>query len=171
MAVLITDFSENAPSLAKRLLGCYLCFRDDAGVLHREMINETEAYFGEEDTACHAHRGKTARNAPLYEKGGVAYVYLCYGMYDLLNVVSGPDGHPEAVLIRGAGKYNGPGKLTKALGISRKENLCSLCGDRLWIEEKDHEPKFISTARIGIDYAEKDDRERLWRFVVLTEEK
>ena len=162
------DFTLPAYELAPRLLGCYLCVRD-GDTVRRLEINETEAYFGESDTACHAHKGKTERTKPMYERGGIAYIYLCYGMYDMLNVVSGPEGHAEAVLIRGAGEYNGPGKLTKALGITREFNRCDLTKSNesdVWIEDREAPPEYEASTRIGIAYAEKEDREKLWRFII-----
>ena len=101
----------------------------------RLEISETECYFGEEDTACHACRGRTKRTQTLYHEGGEAYVYLCYGIHSLLNVVTGASGHPEGVLIRSAGRYDGPGKLTKALSVTCELNGEDLCvSDRLWVE-------------------------------------
>ena len=94
-----------ATRLAPELLGMLLCRKTQQGVL-KYRIMETECYFGEEDTACHASKGKTDRTKVLYEKGGTAYVYLCYGIHCLFNVVSGRQGHPEAVLIRGVIGYN-----------------------------------------------------------------
>ena len=162
------DFTLPAYELAPRLLGCFLCVKD-GDTIRRFKITETEAYYGEEDTACHAHKGKTERTKPMYRRGGIAYIYLCYGMYDMLNVVSGPENHAEAVLIRGAGEYNGPGKLTKALGITRALNTCDLTGatdSNLWIEDREDTPDFDVSPRVGIAYAEKEDRERQWRFKI-----
>ncbi|MBQ7355388.1 MAG: DNA-3-methyladenine glycosylase, partial [Clostridia bacterium] len=90
-------FNLSADLLAPLLIGKLLCRRTNSGIL-RHRITETECYLGEDDSACHAHRGKTLRNAPLYMSGGHSYVYLCYGIHNLLNVVSGPKDHPEAVL-------------------------------------------------------------------------
>ena len=95
------DYAADAVTMAKMLLGKWLCRRLDGGTVLKARIVETEAYCGEGDTACHAHCGKTERNAPMYEAGGIAYVYLCYGMHNLLNVVTGVKGYSEAVLIRG----------------------------------------------------------------------
>ena len=89
-----------ATQLAPELLGRLVCRKTEQGIL-KYRIMETECYFGEEDTACHASKGKTDRTKVLYEKGGTAYIYLCYGIHSLFNVVSGREGHPEAVLIRG----------------------------------------------------------------------
>lgn len=162
------DFTLPAFELAPRLLGCFLCIKDGDSV-RRLVINETEAYYGEDDTACHAHKGKTERTRPMFKRGGIAYIYLCYGMYEMLNVVSGPEGHAEAVLIRGAGEYNGPGKLTKALGITRALNTCDLSGSTesdLWIEDREYAPEYETSPRVGIAYADKVDRERLWRYKI-----
>ena len=162
------DFTLPAFELAPRLLGCFLCIKDGDSV-RRLVINETEAYYGEDDTACHAHKGKTERTKPMFKRGGIAYIYLCYGMYEMLNVVSGPEGHAEAVLIRGAGEYNGPGKLTKALGITRALNTCNLSGaspSDIWIEDREEAPEYETSPRVGIAYAEKEDRERPWRYKI-----
>ena len=82
-------YSLNAPELAPKLLGMKLCRRMDDNNIIKLKITETEAYFGEQDTACHAHKGRTKRTETLYNPGGIAYVYLCYGIHYLLNVVSG----------------------------------------------------------------------------------
>ena len=126
----LTDFSADALALAPRLLGKFLCRRLADGTVLRRRITETEAYFGEEDTACHAHKGRTPRTDVLYAAGGCAYVYLCYGMHELFNVVTGPEGHPEAVLIRGVEGAKGPGRLTKLLHITRAFNRMNLRGTR-----------------------------------------
>lgn len=158
--------SQPATVLAPELLGKLLCRRTQGGIL-KYRIMETECYYGEEDTACHASKGKTERTKVLYEKGGTAYVYLCYGMHSLFNVVSGKEGHPEAVLIRGAAGYNGPGKLTRAMEIDRSLNEEDLAGsDRLWIEDDGDRPRFVAKKRVGIDYATEEYRDILWRFIV-----
>ena len=158
--------TEPATALAPKLLGKLLCRRTEQGIL-KYRIMETECYFGEEDTACHASRGKTERTKVLYEKGGTSYVYLCYGMHSLLNVVSGKEGHPEAVLIRGVTGYNGPGKLTRAMAIDRTLNGVDMtCSDELWLEDDGYEPVFYPAKRVGIDYATEEYRDILWRFIV-----
>ncbi len=163
----LTDFSADAVALAPRLLGKFLCRQLEDGTVLRRRITETEAYFGEEDTACHAHRGRTPRTDVLYEPGGCAYVYLCYGMHDLFNVVTGPKGHPEAVLIRGVEGADGPGKLTKLLHITRAFNRVRLAPPSgLWLEDDGFAPKYRRTPRIGIAYASTRDQRRKWRFVV-----
>lgn len=156
-----------ADRLAPLLLGKLLCRRTDTGVL-RLRILETECYLGEEDSACHAHRGMTSRNQPLYLRGGFSYVYLCYGIHNLLNVVSGPEGHPEAVLIRGVEGYIGPGRLTKAMSIDRSLNCIDLtASDVLWLEDDGTTLPYRTDRRVGIDYADPIDRERLWRFIAV----
>ena len=95
------DYAVDAVTAAKTLVGAWLCRRLEDGTVVRRRITETEAYCGEEDTACHAHKGRTARTDVMYSPGGCAYIYLCYGMHEMLNVVTGPEGRPEAVLIRG----------------------------------------------------------------------
>ena len=157
-------YTKSAADLAPLLLGKTLCRRIDGEIIRRR-ITETEAYAGESDTACHAHKGKTPRTSVMYEQGGVAYIYLCYGIHNLLNVVAGEVGSPEAVLIRGVEGISGPGRLTKALKIDRTLNRVSfITSDLLWLEEG--EPlAFTATPRIGIGYANEEDQKRLWRFV------
>ena len=162
----LTDFSADAVTLASRLLGKFLCRRLADGTVLRRRITETEAYFGEEDTACHAHRGRTPRTDVMYEAGGCAYVYLCYGMHELLTVVTGPKDHPEAVLIRGVEGADGPGKLTKLLHITRAFNRVRFATSAdLWLEDGGFSPRCLRTPRIGIAYASARDRLRKWRFV------
>ena len=156
----------SAVTLAPLLLGKTLCRRVNGEIL-RCRITETEAYVGECDTACHAYRGKTPRNSVLYEIGGTTYVYLCYGIHNLFNVVTAGKDVPEAVLIRGIEGYSGPGRLTKALSIDRSLNNVDLTTcDELWIEDGgEAPPEYTATPRIGIDYASDEDKARLWRFV------
>ena len=157
----------SAPELAPRLLGCWLCRKTADGNVLRLRITETEAYFGEEDTACHAHKGKTPRTEVMYREGGCTYVYLCYGMHSLLNIVCGDDGHPEAVLIRGVEGANGPGRLTKLMNITREQNGILLSPENgLWIEDGGEDFEYTTAPRVGIDYADKRDREIHWRFIL-----
>ncbi|MGM9680624.1 MAG: DNA-3-methyladenine glycosylase [Eubacteriales bacterium] len=167
------DYSLHADELAPKLLGKLLCRRFPDGGVRKLRITETECYMGESDSACHAHHGKTPRCSVLYEKGGVAYVYLCYGIHHLLNVVCGPEGFPEAVLIRGIEGYPGPGKLTKAMSIDRSLNGADLlCSDEIWLEEDPDAPvvRYRCDRRVGIDYADEVDRQRLWRFILIKPE-
>ncbi len=157
-------FAQDAYTLAQQLIGKYICRCID-GIITRHRITETECYIGTGDTACHAHKGKTARTAIMWAEGGVCYVYLCYGIHNMLNFVSGEENNPQAVLIRGVEGYNGPGKLTKALAVDRSFNGESLLtSDRIWLEDGEGIP-YTATPRIGINYAEEKDRNALWRFV------
>lgn len=159
-------YSQPATALAPELLGKLLCRRTEQGIL-KYRIMETECYYGEADTACHASKGKTERTRVLYEKGGTAYVYLCYGVHSLFNVVTGKEGFPEAVLIRGVAGYNGPGKLTKAMEIDctfNEEDMVT--SKRLWIEDDGCLPDYMAAKRVGIDYATPEYRDILWRYLV-----
>ena len=131
--ILTSDFFHR-PCLeaAAELPGKLLCRRMEDGSVLRLRILETEAYCGEDDTACHAHKGRTQRTEVLYAAPGTLYVYLCYGIHWMLNVVTGDKEDPQALLIRACENACGPGKLTKALGIDKRFNAVSLdqCRDR-----------------------------------------
>ena len=161
------DYRVDAVTAAKALIGAFLCRRLDDGTIIRRRITETEAYCGEEDTACHAHKGRTPRTDVMYSPGGCAYIYLCYGMHEMLNIVTGAEGRPEAVLIRGIEGASGPGKLTKLLQIDRTLNREDLIvSKRLWLESDGVAFKFTAAPRIGIAYASKRDQSRKWRFTL-----
>ena len=131
----------------------------------RFRISETEAYCGEADTACHAHKGKTKRTEVLYADAGTLYIYLCYGIHWLLNIVTGEPGQPEAVLIRACLEAPGPGKLTKALGITGTLNRESaVSSPERWIEDDGFSCEVETAKRVGIGYASQEDQDRLWRF-------
>ena len=131
------------------------------------MIIETEAYDGFDDLASHAARGRTARNEIMFGKPGHWYVYLIYGMYEMLNVVTGAEGYPSGVLIRGLEGIDGPGKLTRELKVTRSLNTQSVSKESgLWIEDRGMviSPKRIrKTPRIGVAYAGKWAK-KPWRF-------
>ena len=149
---------------AQQLLGQYLVREYDGEMLVCH-ITETEAYCGEADTACHAHRGRTKRTEVMYMEAGTIYIYLCYGVHWMLNIVTGEENQPEAVLIRACeGKMNGPGKLTKALKITGALNRGSILGDELWIEDDGFTCAVATDTRVGIGYASEEDQSRLWRF-------
>ena len=161
------DYAVDAVMAAKALVGAWLCRRLEDGSVVRRRITETEAYCGEEDTACHAHKGRTARTDVMYAPGGCAYIYLCYGMHEMLNVVPRAEGCPEAVLIRGVEGAEGPGRLTKLLKIDRSLNREDLVrSDRLWCGTDGSRVKFTAAPRIGIAYASKRDQNRKWRFTL-----
>ncbi len=161
--------SPQTVALARRLLGKFLV-RQTPGGRRSAMIVEVEAYQGEEDLACHARFGRTTRSSTLYEAGGVWYVYLCYGVHEMLNLVTGPRGHPAAVLIRAVVGHRGPGRLTKALGIGRRFNGApALPASGLWIEDRGvRVPRAAirATPRIGVDYAGPVWSKKPWRFVL-----
>lgn len=150
--------------VARDLVGKVLVRRVDGQEL-RLRITETECYCGEEDTACHASKGRTKRTEVMYASAGTIYVYLCYGVHWMLNLVTGQEGHPEAVLVRSCeGKYNGPGKLTKAMCITGQLNRGSIFGEELWVEDDGFRCGVEPDTRVGIGYASREDQERLWRF-------
>lgn len=159
--------------VAKELLGCFLV-REYRGKIWRAMITETEAYHGENDLACHASRGKTTRTAVMYGEPGHAYVYLIYGMYFCLNIVTEKKDFPAAMLIRSVvienidiKKTNGPGKLCRFLKIDKKFNNWDLTvGKKIWLEppvRNFSKKNIVAGKRIGIDYAQHC-KEYLWRF-------
>jgi len=151
--------------VARDLVGKVLVHNTPEGTL-RLRISETEAYCGEADTACHAHKGRTKRTEVLYAKAGTIYVYLCYGMHWLLNIVTGEEEQPEAVLIRACVDAPGPGRLTKKLGITGDLNRSTVMGDNLWVEDDGFACKVTTGKRVGIGYASQEDQDRLWRFIM-----
>lgn len=168
-------YRRDAETVARELLGTRLCHRLDDGRLLTGTVVETEAYLGEKDRASHAWNGRrTARTDIMYADGGVAYVYLIYGMHYCLNAVAGHAGDADAVLIRALRPdvehetwkerfprlkprqwLSGPGRLCRAMEIDRSHNGVSLRSDRLWIAggEAVADSDIVSSPRIGIDYA------------------
>jgi DNA-3-methyladenine glycosylase len=147
-----------AEVVAEDLMGRTLCRRLPGRKVLRGRINEVEAYVGPEDKAMHAYRGKTDRNAIMFAAGGMWYVYLCYGVHWLINIVTGPADRPEAVLIRGVEGITGPGRLTKAFEIGKAEqNQPVNRNTGLWIESGLPYPveRLERSPRIGINYAEE----------------
>lgn len=174
--------------LAKDLLGKVL-FTQIEGQITAGVIVETEAYFGEIDKASHAYGGRrTNRTEIMYSEGGVSYVYLCYGIHHLFNIVTSVKGQPHAVLIRAiepligteimelrrnmpitkSAISSGPGSAAKALGIDKAFNQKDLGGDEIWVE--DHgiryaENDIVASPRVGVAYAQ-EDAFLPWRFFV-----
>ncbi|MCA9322428.1 MAG: DNA-3-methyladenine glycosylase [Planctomycetes bacterium] len=176
---LTAEFFNRPPELlAPALLGFRLC-RDGVTL----EITEVEAYGGPDDSASHARTGPTARNRPMWGAGGLVYVFLCYGMHRMLNLVSGPEGVPGAILIRSARLHEGaarvterrgpvrrdwltgPGKVGQALDVHLAMSGRSLLGPA-GLELRAGPPitRILSGPRIGIDYATASDRRRAWRF-------
>lgn len=165
-------FIRDVIELAPALLGMNLVVstRNISSGIHtftEYPITETEAYRGEEDLACHARKGRTQRTEMMYHAGGVLYVYLVYGIHWMLNIVTGPSEVPQAVLIRGVKGIEGPGRLTKSLGIDKSYNSEDLTtSSRIWLNHTNTPPRYKTTPRIGIDYAGPLWKEKPWRFVM-----
>jgi DNA-3-methyladenine glycosylase len=162
-------FLADHATVAQALLGCVLVHGERAG-----LIVETEAYLGPADRASHARFGPTARTAVMFGAGGVAYVYLCYGVHEMFNLVSGPDGDPGAVLIRAIAPGHGlpdddavgrgPGKLTRALGLHRGLTGRAL-DDELFVARRAATPAIVRGPRVGVGYAGAWARRKL-RFAI-----
>ena len=159
-------FKIHAIEGAPKLLGKLLCTNIN-GEVKKLRITETECYMGTDDLACHASKGKTPRNSVLYEKGGLCYVYIVYGMHNLVNVIFGEKDFPEGVLIRCCEGFEGPARLTKALRIDRSLNRESfLTSDKIWLEDDGYIPtEIITKPRVGVDYAGEYWAKIPWRFV------
>ena len=190
MPKLLMDFyqQEDVLTISKKLLGKVLCTKFDSN-LTSGIIVEIEAYAGETDRASHAYNGRrTRRTDVMYAAGGTAYIYLCYGIHHLFNVVTNRDGIPHAILIRAIEPLEGidimlkrrnmkkllprltagPGILSQALGISIYNSGISLLDNQIWIEDNSNNSpigdfKIISSPRVGCEYAE-EDANNPWRF-------
>jgi len=151
-------FAREAAEVAHSLIGCALVHGKRMG-----MIVETEAYIGPEDRACHARFGPTARTSVMFGPAGRSYVYLCYGIHELFNIVTGPDGHGQAVLVRAIAPIaglpddptvgRGPGKVTRALAIDRRHDRRDLANGALYVAAHVTPPRIATGPRIGVDYA------------------
>lgn len=164
-------FNRNTVIVAQNLLGKYLVRKIGRKII-KAKITETEAYCGPTDLACHASKGMTPRTKVMFGPPGHAYVYLIYGMYHCLNIVTEKEGYPAAVLLRGVELegMNGPGKLCRGLKIDKKLNEVDICSSReLWFEEGERVSKnrVKSSKRIGVEYAGKW-KDKLWRFSLKT---
>ena len=130
-------FRRDVLEVAPDLVGKVLVRRLDDGTELRERIAETEAYRGEEDKGCHASKGRTPRTELLYGKSGVIYVYLCYGMHWLMNVITGESGQPQGVLFRAGEIHDGPAKLTKFMQVDGSFNGADIWNsEKIWIEDE-----------------------------------
>jgi len=179
--------SEDTLFLSRDLLGKFLMTDLDGQGITGGMIGETEAYMAPEDKASHAfnHR-RTDRTEVMFGPGGHAYIYLCYGMHHLFNIVTGKDDHPHAILIRALEPTDGvasmlkrrgqeqasprltagPALLTKALGLTTRETGAPLTNETIWIEDRGvviPESDIVASPRIGVGYA-GDDADKPWRF-------
>ncbi len=175
--------------ISRALLGRYLFTRIGGNNVTGGIIVETEAYAGATDRASHAYGNRrTRRTEVMFQAGGVAYVYLCYGLHCLFNIITNVDGVPHAVLVRGIFPTHGldvmrarrrglarsdrllaagPGTLTQALGITLAQNGVSLLGDRVWLEDGLDLPDrcIIAAPRVGVAYAGAD-AQKPWRFML-----
>lgn len=168
---LLSEYYKNhdALYLAEDLLGKTLVRDFQNGTLLRSKIIETEAYLGMEDLGNHASKGRTKRTEIMFSEGGVVYAYLIYGVHWLLNIVTGPKDHSQAVLIRGIEACSGPGRVGKRLQIDRSFNGEDLSkSDRIWIEDNEEEGRvdgeIRTSPRVGIDYAGDIWKNKPWRF-------
>ncbi len=161
-------FRRDAITVAKDLIGTALVHRRRAG-----MIVETEAYMGPDDAASHARFGPTARTSVMFGPGGVSYVYLCYGIHQMFNIVTGEAGDGQAVLIRAVAPLvglpddpavgRGPGKVTTALALDRRHDRRDLARGALYVAKHERPPAIASGPRIGVAYA-GEWASRPWRF-------
>ncbi len=161
-------FCQNSITVAEQLIGMKLVRVYESGEIKKFIITETEAYIGEDDLACHASKGRIPRTEVMFHEGGKIYVYLIYGIYWMLNIVTGLEKHPQAVLIRSVNECKGPGRLGKLLRLDKSfygEDLSN--SRRIWLEEGITGLDFIMTPRIGIDYAGEIWKNKPWRFVTI----
>lgn len=167
-AIPLDIFKGDALEVAPFLVGKWMCRKLPTGETLRGQITQTEAYRGEEDLACHARHGKTPRNAPLYEEGGICYVYLIYGIHWLCNVVTGKKDQPQGVMIRCLRPpLDGPGKWTKAFQIKGEHTGQLLMPENgIWLEDGGEKVDIITAPRVGIDYASPPWKEIPWRFIL-----
>lgn len=166
----ITDrnfFKTDTVSLAKNLIGKWI-ITDINGVKKSAQISETEAYLGINDSACHTYRGRrTSRTEPMWQEGGTIYIYLCYGMHYLFNIVSRDIDEPEAVLIRAVVGANGPAKLTKLLGIDKSLNGENITTSKnIGIYDDGEHYNYKTDTRVGINFASLSDQSAKLRFVL-----
>lgn len=162
-------FDRSVLKVALELLGKYLVRRNSRGKTVEYMITEVEAYDSEKDLACHASKGRTERNETMYGPARYWYVYLCYGMYYMLNIVTGKKNYPSAILIRELSKMKGPGIITRELSIKKELNgKIASPKSGLWIEDRGiriSKKDIVQTQRIGVEYAGKWAK-KPYRFVL-----
>jgi DNA-3-methyladenine glycosylase len=160
-------FMRDVLEVAPDLIGKKLVRRYDDGRIVKYRITEAEAYRGVDDKACHASKGRTPRTEVMFGAGGRVYVYFIYGMYWLLNLVTGPENDPSAVLIRGIEGFPGPGRVGRELALDRSfygENLNT--SKRIWVEPGDPVRKIKTSKRINIDYSGQEWADKMWRFFI-----
>lgn len=162
-------FDRPTTAVAQSMLGKYLVRRQGKKTM-AYMITEVEAYDGPKDRASHASRGRTPRAEIMFEEPGQLFVYLTYGMHWMLNIVTGPRDYPAAVLIRGVEGVNGPGRVTRKLGVNKSlNNKTANPRSGLWFEDRGNPIKKSMTrrtSRIGVDFAGPYWAARKYRFVL-----
>lgn len=167
MAIILAEdyfSSNNTIKLAHDLIGKYIV-RNINGQIIKSMITETEAYHGFYDKASHARFGKIKRNYLMFDNPGYCYMYLCYGIHWLFNIVTGNKEFPAAILIRGINNIYGPGRISKYLQLDGSYNGIKLeVNNHIWIEDLGEKIFNIEKLqRVGINYA-KEYKDKLWRF-------
>ena len=161
-------FQRDVLEVAPELLGKTIARKFNNGNLDKFVITEVEAYSGNGDLACHASKGKTQRTEVMFREGGVIYVYLIYGMYWMLNIVTGKENDASAVLIRGVENITGPGRVGKALQLDKSFNSENLFNsERIWIENSETVVKISTSPRIGIHYAGEPWVSKPWRYILI----
>jgi len=161
-------YTRDVLDVAPDLIGKVIIRKWEDGSISRHVISETEAYRGDGDKACHASKGRTQRTDVMFETGGKVYMYLIYGMYWMLNVVTSVENDPQAVLVRGFSDQYGPGRITRMLELDRSfygEDL--ILSERLWIEDHGSNPEYSCMPRIGIDYAGEPWTGKPWRYTMI----
>ncbi len=177
-------YQQPTVKVARQLLGKFLVRDHPKGITIGRIV-ETEAYVGPRDKACHASKGRTARTEIMFGPAGFAYVYLIYGFYHCLNLVTERSDYPAAVLIRGLEPVegmelmiarrqtedfhnlsSGPGKICQAFAIDRSLNGADACGNLIYVEDrKEHAPSIVARPRVGVDYA-GSWKDKPWRFLI-----
>lgn len=163
----ISFFKNDTIKLAQSLIGKWIVRNVDGKIIKTQII-ETEAYLGVKDSACHTYKNKrTNRTEPMYKEGGTIYIYMCYGLHYLFNIVSKKENEPEAVLIRACSEANGPAKLTKLLKIDKSLNGESLINNpKICIMDDGKNYSYTKTTRVGINYAKEKDVNAKLRFIM-----
>ncbi len=162
-------FQRDVLDVAPEMLGKVIVRQYKNQLIEKFVITEVEAYSGNGDLACHASKGKTQRTEVMFREGGLVYVYLIYGMYWMLNIVTGKENDASAVLIRGIENISGPGRVGRALQLDKSfngENLFTSV--RIWIENAETVKNYITSPRIGINYAGEPWISKPWRFLMKT---
>ena len=159
----IRDVLEVAPELP----GKVIVIKRADGKYSSYRITDVEAYRGSDDLACHASRGRTKRTEIMYHQGGHLYVFLIYGMYWMLNIVTGQENEPQAVLIRGVSGVDGPGRVAREMGISGEWYGIDLTSqDTIFLEDSGERVPLSTSPRIGIDFAGEPWVSKQWRFYI-----